>query len=159
MPGCSVLSGHHAHTYHPGWRAFSSPGLALPPRPNLPFARWQEALPNAASVKQPADLATVLAVQRALCSGEDMRTSVARTLKELHLPADTLSPAAIDALEPQAAPALAPVCAILGGLIGQEVIKVISAKDTPIDNFLVLDSVSPPPNSGARVIRLAPPPK
>lgn len=100
----------------------------------------------------------MLAVHHAYCARQDVRTSAARTLELLRLPAETLSAEAVDALAPLAAPALAPVCAILGGLIGQEVIKVISAKDTPVDNFLVLDCISPAPNGGARVIRLAPPP-
>jgi len=83
--------------------------------------------------------------------------SAQRTLERLGLPQDTLSAALLDELAPHAAPALAPVCAILGGLLGQEAIKVISGKDTPIDNIVLLDTVAPPPNSGARVIRLAPP--
>jgi ubiquitin-like 1-activating enzyme E1 A len=34
---------------------------------------------------------------------------------------------------------LSPVNAILGGVIGQEVIKAISKKNEPIDNFFVFD--------------------
>jgi len=33
-----------------------------------------------------------------------------------------------------------PVCAILGGILGQEVIKSISCKDDPIMNFFYFDA-------------------
>ena len=34
---------------------------------------------------------------------------------------------------------ISPVCAILGGMIGQEVVKYISMKDEPICNFFLYD--------------------
>lgn len=36
---------------------------------------------------------------------------------------------------------LAPVCAILGGVAAQEAVKIISSKDTPINNFFVFDGM------------------
>ena len=34
---------------------------------------------------------------------------------------------------------ISPVCAILGGMVGQEVVKYISMKDEPICNFFLYD--------------------
>jgi ubiquitin-like 1-activating enzyme E1 A len=36
--------------------------------------------------------------------------------------------------------ALAPVCAVVGGLLGQEVVKLVSARDEPVHNLLCFDS-------------------
>ena len=35
---------------------------------------------------------------------------------------------------------LSPVCAIVGGIGGQDAIKVLSSKDMPIQNFFLFDS-------------------
>lgn len=37
---------------------------------------------------------------------------------------------------------LSPVCAIMGGIVGQELIKAISGKDAPINNFFILDGIT-----------------
>jgi len=37
---------------------------------------------------------------------------------------------------------LVPVCAILGGVLGQEVIKAVSQKDEPICNYFYFDGLS-----------------
>ncbi|KAG8471197.1 hypothetical protein KFE25_009618 [Diacronema lutheri] len=124
---------------------------------SISYPTVEAAFAHVSAARQPADIATILTAHRAFHCAEDVRVSAQRTLERLGLPQDTLSAALLDELAPHAAPALAPVCAILGGLLGQEAIKVISGKDTPIDNIVLLDTVAPPPNSGARVIRLAPP--
>ena len=36
---------------------------------------------------------------------------------------------------------LSPVCAILGGMIGQEVVKAISGVDKPVNNFFFYDAL------------------
>jgi hypothetical protein len=108
------------------------------------------------TAKQPADLAAIFAVQRAHLAGCSLASAAEHVCALAQLPSDLLDGARLAALEAHAAPALAPVCAILGGLIGQEVVKVISGKDTPIDNCLCLDALAPAPNGGARVLRLAP---
>jgi len=46
-----------------------------------------------------------------------------------------------------------PVCAILGGILGQEVIKSISCKGDPIKNFFFFDAAD-----GKGVIEDIPPP-
>lgn len=35
---------------------------------------------------------------------------------------------------------MSPVCAILGGILAQEVIKVVSGKDLPIKNWFVFNA-------------------
>lgn len=47
---------------------------------------------------------------------------------------------------------IAPVCAILGGVLGQEVVKFISCKGEPINNFFTLNAVS----GSGKVFRLPP---
>ena len=37
---------------------------------------------------------------------------------------------------------IAPVCAIIGGILGQEVIKAISHKDEPIYNVFAFDGIN-----------------
>jgi xanthosine utilization system XapX-like protein len=119
------------------------------------LAAGQDAWTHVASSRQPTDLAKVVAAQRAYHQGCTIADAARESLELMRLPVDLLTESVLDELRAHAAPALAPICAILGGLIGQEVIKVISGKDTPIDNFLCLDCVSAPPNGGARVVRLA----
>ena len=38
---------------------------------------------------------------------------------------------------------LASPCAIIGGFLGQEVLKVLAKKDVPIDNFFLHDALTP----------------
>ena len=52
---------------------------------------------------------------------------------------EPLSSDAIQALATQARSEIAPVCAVLGGMIGNEVIKVISGKGEPSNNTLLMD--------------------
>ena len=37
---------------------------------------------------------------------------------------------------------LSPICAIVGGVLAQDVIRAVSAKDTPIRNFFLFDGIS-----------------
>lgn len=50
-----------------------------------------------------------------------------------------------------AAHEFAPICAILGGLLGQDILKVLQGKDAPIANFLTFDGFV----GGATVCSLA----
>ena len=45
---------------------------------------------------------------------------------------------------------IVPVAAVLGGLLGNEVIKLVSLRDAPVDNFLVFDSTT---GLGAAIVR------
>ena len=42
----------------------------------------------------------------------------------------------------------APTCAVLGGLLGQEVVKVLARKELPVNNILLLDATD-----GAAVVK------
>ncbi|KAG7382957.1 SUMO-activating enzyme subunit 1 [Phytophthora pseudosyringae] len=55
---------------------------------------------------------------------------------------DYLSPNDLQALVRVAEADLVPVCAIVAGILGQEVIKAISQKDEPICNFFCFDGVT-----------------
>jgi ubiquitin-like 1-activating enzyme E1 A len=48
----------------------------------------------------------------------------------------------------QAGAELAPVCAVMGGIVGQELIKCISGKDEPVNGFFFFDGLT-----GAGVVR------
>ncbi|XP_071277296.1 SUMO-activating enzyme subunit 1 isoform X8 [Agelaius tricolor] len=50
---------------------------------------------------------------------------------------------------------MAPVCAVLGGVLGQEVVKALSHRDPPHNNFFFFDGV----RGQGLVERLGPPPK
>jgi ubiquitin-like 1-activating enzyme E1 A len=41
-----------------------------------------------------------------------------------------------------AAHELSPVCAMIGGLLGQDILKYLSGREAPIANFLALDGTT-----------------
>lgn len=73
-----------------------------------------------------ADLESVLSLQKKLCEEQG--------LSESRIP-DILLERILDAGTRE----LPPVCAILGGILGQEVIKAMSCKGDPIKNFFFFD--------------------
>ncbi|XP_034926042.1 SUMO-activating enzyme subunit 1A [Populus alba] len=73
------------------------------------------------------DLPAVLKLKKELCE--------AQSLNESHIPNALLERLVMGARE------FPPVCAILGGILGQEVIKAISGKGDPLKNFFFFDSV------------------
>lgn len=72
------------------------------------------------------DLSGVLKLKRELC--------VAQSLIESHIPDSLLERLVTNARE------FPPVCAIIGGVLGQEVIKAISGKGDPLKNFFFFDA-------------------
>lgn len=46
---------------------------------------------------------------------------------------------------------LSPICAIMGGMVAAEVIKIISGRDAPINNLLLLDAATPSDAAGVTV--------
>lgn len=74
-----------------------------------------------------SDLPLVLEMRKDLCD--------AQGLNELHIP-DIL----LDRLVAAGSREHPPVCAIMGGILGQEVIKAISGKGGPIKNFFYFDA-------------------
>ena len=71
-----------------------------------------------------------------VCTLENLRLGLAEAfaLKEKTLPQS--------AVAHLARPALSPSCAVVGGVLAQEVIKAISGKDAPHDNFFVYNPLS-----------------
>eukprot|EP00262_Sarcandra_glabra_P022432 TRINITY_DN9937_c0_g4_i1.p1 TRINITY_DN9937_c0_g4~~TRINITY_DN9937_c0_g4_i1.p1 ORF type:complete len:324 (+),score=58.62 TRINITY_DN9937_c0_g4_i1:197-1168(+) len=75
-----------------------------------------------------ADLPSVLKLRKELCE--------AQSLNESHIPVGLL-----ERLLAAGKTEHPPVCAILGGILGQEVIKAISGKGDPLKNFFFFDAV------------------
>ncbi|KAE9610151.1 putative THIF-type NAD/FAD binding protein [Lupinus albus] len=73
-----------------------------------------------------ADLPGVLKLNKELCTSN--------SLSESHVPADLLERLVTNTTE------FPPVCAIIGGILGQEVIKAISGKGDPLKNFFLFDA-------------------
>ncbi|EEF51758.1 SUMO-activating enzyme subunit 1B-1 isoform X2 [Ricinus communis] len=73
------------------------------------------------------DLPAVLSLKKELCE--------AQSLSESHIPNALLERLVMGGRE------FPPVCAIIGGILGQEVIKVISGKGDPLKNFFFFDAM------------------
>ncbi|KAJ7945682.1 SUMO-activating enzyme subunit 1B [Quillaja saponaria] len=74
-----------------------------------------------------ADLPGVLKLKKELCD--------AHSLNESHVPDNLLERLVTNTSE------FPPVCAIIGGILGQEVIKAISGKGDPLKNFFFFDAL------------------
>lgn len=74
-----------------------------------------------------ADLPGVLKLKKELCE--------ANSLNESHIPDPLLERLVTGTRE------FPPVCAVIGGILGQEVIKAISGKGDPLKNFFFFDAV------------------
>ncbi|KAI4336341.1 hypothetical protein L6164_014879 [Bauhinia variegata] len=74
-----------------------------------------------------ADLAGVLKLKKELCT--------AHSLDESHIPDTLLERLVTNTAE------FPPVCAVIGGILGQEVIKAISGKGEPLKNFFLYDAL------------------
>ncbi|XP_024437785.1 SUMO-activating enzyme subunit 1B-1 isoform X1 [Populus trichocarpa] len=72
------------------------------------------------------DLPAVLKLKKELCE--------AQSVNESHVPDTLLERLVMGAKE------FPPVCAIIGGTLGQEVIKAISSKGDPVKNFFIFDA-------------------
>ncbi|KAJ8752673.1 hypothetical protein K2173_005562 [Erythroxylum novogranatense] len=73
------------------------------------------------------DLAAVLQMKKELCE--------AQSVSESHVPNALLERLLMGARE------FPPVCAVIGGILGQEVIKAISGKGDPLKNFFFFDAM------------------
>ncbi|KAF7838788.1 SUMO-activating enzyme subunit 1A-like [Senna tora] len=74
-----------------------------------------------------ADLPGVLKLKKELCT--------AQSVNESHVPDNLLERLITNTTE------FPPVCAIIGGILGQEVIKAISGKGDPLKNFFFFDAL------------------
>ncbi|KAF8408442.1 hypothetical protein HHK36_007595 [Tetracentron sinense] len=87
------------------------------------FEQTEERNPGETSV---ADLPSVLKLRKELCETQ--------SLNESHIPDGLLERLLAGRRE------FPPVCAIIGGILGQEVIKAISGKGDPLKNFFFFDA-------------------
>ncbi|CAI8619356.1 unnamed protein product [Vicia faba] len=88
--------------------------------------KFEEAEGRSAGDVSEADLSNVLKLKKELCT--------AQSLNESHVPDTLLERLVADTTE------FPPVCAVIGGILGQEVIKAISGKGDPIKNFFYFDA-------------------
>ncbi|XP_057972536.1 SUMO-activating enzyme subunit 1A-like [Malania oleifera] len=113
--------------------AVAIPWKSLPRRVSkLYFAmrvieRFEEVEGRGAGEISLADLPGILKLRKELCE--------AHLLNEAHIPNALLERLAAGTRE------FPPVCAILGGILGQEVIKAISGKGDPLKNFFFFDAM------------------
>ncbi|KAK7399247.1 hypothetical protein VNO78_10426 [Psophocarpus tetragonolobus] len=88
--------------------------------------KFEEAEKRIAGEVSIADLSGILKLKRELCTTQ--------SLNESHVPDTLLERLVTNATE------FPPVCAIIGGILGQEVIKAISGKGDPLKNFFFFDA-------------------
>ncbi|GAU19511.1 hypothetical protein TSUD_77550 [Trifolium subterraneum] len=88
--------------------------------------KFEEAEGRSAGDLSDADLSSVLKLKKELCA--------AQSLNESHVPDTLLERLVADTTE------FPPVSAVIGGILGQEVIKAISGKGDPIKNFFYFDA-------------------
>lgn len=88
--------------------------------------RFEEAEGRKPGEVSTEDLSGVLKLKKELC--------VAQSLNESRIPDSLLERLVTSARE------FPPVCAIIGGILGQEVIKAISGKGDPLKNFFFFDA-------------------
>ena len=87
--------------------------------------------------------------------GADWKSFVENTLKEKNLPPAYLgSPENLPAVSKSlfTSPSIVPVCAVFGGQLGQEVLKMLTTKGECAWNFLTFDGES----QVAREVRVGP---
>ncbi|XP_048422677.1 SUMO-activating enzyme subunit 1B-1 isoform X2 [Pyrus x bretschneideri] len=89
--------------------------------------RFEEAEQRKPGELSIADLPAVLKLKKELCE--------AQSVNESHIPNALLERLVTDTRE------FPPVCPIIGGILGQEVIKTISEKGDPVKNFFFFDAM------------------
>ncbi|KAJ3403802.1 hypothetical protein CcCBS67573_g03094 [Chytriomyces confervae] len=95
------------------------------------FEKKEGRLPSAATFKEDAEKMCSMRDEYITSTGGDVKTLNA-----------LLTPAAISALAREASLELSPVCAIVGGIVSQEVLNIVSAKEVDVYNFFCFgDSV------------------
>ncbi|KAM5571628.1 SUMO-activating enzyme subunit 1A [Rosa sericea] len=121
------------HNYPSFEESISVPWKALPRKMSkLYFAmrvieRFEDAEQRKPGEVSIADLPGVLKLKNEFCE--------AQSLKESHIPDALLERLVTDPRE------FPPVCPIIGGILGQEVIKAISGKGEPLKNFFFFDAM------------------
>lgn len=83
---------------------------------------------------------------------QDLWTRWQTLRKGRGLPDGIVTPSLLRALGQCGRAHLSPVCAVMGGLIGQEVVKAVTGHNAPSDNWIIFDGTS----GSAVVVRIAP---
>ena len=71
-----------------------------------------------------------------------LTTQCAHSLRAAALPETTVPAADLELLVTGAGRALAPVCAVVGGLVAQEVLKAVSGRDVPWRNVVTFHALA-----------------
>lgn len=83
---------------------------------------------------------------------QDQVWTIYESLANQHqMPVERFSPVDIRKLSQIAEADIVPVCAIMAGILGQEIVKSLSKKDEPIQNFFYFDG-----QTGAGITRRIP---
>ncbi|EGW33757.1 uncharacterized protein SPAPADRAFT_59120 [Spathaspora passalidarum NRRL Y-27907] len=86
-------------------------------------------------ITRPNDPDTVIDV-------EVLRVKAIEICNLLNIPAETVTPDYLDVFSRQAFAEFAPVAAVIGGALAQDIIQFLSKKESPINNVLILDAVN-----------------
>lgn len=108
--------------------------------PPSPYIVWRSLLEYVDSNQHWPNAAT--AEDFANHTREWIQRTSPRLLEDDDLGHDVLSVASLQQLAQVAHAELAPVCAVLGGLVGNEIIKAISGKGEPANNTLLFEDIS-----------------
>ena len=73
---------------------------------------------------------------------KDLQRNVVQTCNDLHITAENLKPEYIEQFYTQLGIEFAPVAAIIGGAVAQDVINILGKKASPLNNFLVFDGIT-----------------
>lgn len=73
---------------------------------------------------------------------DSFKTHVIRKAEDLGLPSGIIQDAIIQAFLSSARAELSPVAAVLGGVLAQDILNVLSQKEQPIQNFFIFDGDS-----------------
>jgi ubiquitin-like 1-activating enzyme E1 A len=108
--------------------------------------RWESVLQCFGRLKA---FAAVFIADQAICiareenknaSFEQVLNGLQRELKDQGLPDTTVPEQLLREVFESRQRHISPVCAVFGGIIGGEVLKILSGKDEPLDNLIVYDS-------------------
>lgn len=73
---------------------------------------------------------------------KDLQRNVVQTCNDLHITSENLKPEYIEQFYNQLGVEFAPVAAIIGGAVAQDVMNILGKKSSPLNNFLVFDGIT-----------------
>ncbi|CEP64675.1 E1 ubiquitin-activating protein AOS1 LALA0_S13e00408g [Lachancea lanzarotensis] len=75
-------------------------------------------------------------------NAQDLREKATEKCVQLGLPVENLQQKYIEQFAEQAGLEFAPVAAVIGGAVAQDVINILGKKQSPLNNFIVLDAIT-----------------